>query len=212
GIPPRGIVVFGSQLHTHLTGIAVMTRHFRQGVELPVLNKDMHYSTHFQEIRILHRPVKVLPGDYLMTTCIFNTKDKAEATIGGHAITDEMCVNYMHYYPASHLEVCKSAVSNAALENYFKFEKQWDNMSISYATPPRANYLAIKPWTPLRTKALNELYTESPISMQCNKSDGSRFQGEWEGIPIPIIKAHLPSEPRICPNMYHEYGLAILKK
>ncbi|KAL4716724.1 hypothetical protein ACJJTC_004843 [Scirpophaga incertulas] len=31
GIPPRGIVVFGSQLHTHLTGIAVMTRHFRQG-------------------------------------------------------------------------------------------------------------------------------------------------------------------------------------
>lgn len=63
-------------------------------------------------------------GDYLETTCIYNTEDKDNATIGGHAITDEMCVNYMHYYPATQLEVCKSAVSNAALESYFKFEKR----------------------------------------------------------------------------------------
>ncbi|KAH9627911.1 hypothetical protein HF086_015355 [Spodoptera exigua] len=167
-----GIVVFGSQLHTHLTGVAVWTRHSRQGVELPYLNKDTHYSTHFQEIRILHRPVKVLPGDYLETTCIYNTEEKENATIGGHAITDEMCVNYIHYYPATQLEVCKSAVSNAALENYFKFEKRWDNMSISYTASPRSNYLAIKPWTHLRAGSLHALYTESPISMQCNKSDG----------------------------------------
>lgn len=59
-----------------------------------------------------------------MTTCMYNTENKENATIGGHAITDEMCVNYMHYYPAAELEVCKSAVSNSALENYFKFEKR----------------------------------------------------------------------------------------
>lgn len=59
-----------------------------------------------------------------MTTCVYNTEGKANATVGGHAITDEMCVNYMHYYPATDLEVCKSAVSNIALENYFKFEKR----------------------------------------------------------------------------------------
>ncbi|XP_045498203.1 tyramine beta-hydroxylase [Colias croceus] len=198
GLPKHGIVVFGSQLHTHLTGVAVWTRHFRNGVELPILNKDMQYSTHFQEIRILHRPVKVLPGDYLETTCLYNTMDKENATIGGHAITDEMCVNYMHYYPATQLEVCKSAVSNAALENFFKFEKRWDNMPISYKASPRANYLSIKPWTPLRAKSLDNLYTESPISMQCNKSDGNRFQGDWEGIPIPKIKLPLQPQPRHC--------------
>ncbi|XP_047029740.1 uncharacterized protein LOC124637375 [Helicoverpa zea] len=201
GLPSDGIVVFGSQLHTHLTGVAVWTRHSRQGVELPYLNKDLHYSTHFQEIRILHRPVNVLPGDYLETTCIYNTEDKDNATVGGHAITDEMCVNYMHYYPATELEVCKSAVSNAALESYFKFEKRWDNMSISYKAAPRANYLSIKPWTHLRANALHALYTESPISMQCNKSDGSRFQGDWEGIEIPKIKLPLPPEKRVCPDM-----------
>ncbi|KAL0838663.1 hypothetical protein ABMA28_016736 [Loxostege sticticalis] len=200
GIPPHGIVVFGSQLHTHLTGIAVWTRHFRQGIELPVINKDMHYSTHFQEIRILHRPVKILPGDYLQTTCLYRTTDKINATIGGHAITDEMCVNYMHYYPATDLEVCKSAVSNAALEKYFEFEKRWDDVAISFKVSPRENYLSIKPWTPLRVNALNALYTESPISMQCNKSDGNRFQGDWEGIPIPKIKVSLPNSPRICPD------------
>ncbi|CAH4028352.1 unnamed protein product [Pieris brassicae] len=200
GLPRQGIVVFGSQLHTHLTGVAVWTRHFRQGIELPVLNRDVHYSTHFQEIRILHRPVRVLPGDYLMTTCLYDTIGKENATIGGHAITDEMCVNYMHYYPASELEVCKSAVSNAALEKYFKFEKRWNNMPISYKASPRANYLSIKPWTPLRTNSLHMLYSESPISMQCNKSDGNRFQGDWEGIDIPKIKLPLKPVLRQCPS------------
>ncbi|KAI8436987.1 hypothetical protein MSG28_010390 [Choristoneura fumiferana] len=116
GLPAGGITVFGSQLHTHLTGVAAWTRHARGGRELPALNRDLHYSTHFQEIRLLHTPVTVLPGDFLETTCIHRTLDRANATIGGHAITDEMCVNYMHYYPATELEVCKSAVSNAASE------------------------------------------------------------------------------------------------
>ncbi|XP_053609984.1 tyramine beta-hydroxylase [Plodia interpunctella] len=204
GLPELGVVVFGSQLHAHLSGAAAWTRHARRGAELPPLNIDLHYSTHFQEIRLLHRPVTVLPGDYLETTCIYNTVDRVNVTVGGHAITDEMCVNYLHYFPASDLEVCKSAVSNTALENYFKFEKKWDNINISYTSPPRANYLAIHPWTPLRVKSLHSLYVESPISMQCNKSDGNRFQGNWEGLPIPKIRVPLPPAPRLCPNSGHE--------
>ncbi|XP_041979262.1 tyramine beta-hydroxylase isoform X2 [Aricia agestis] len=202
GLPHTGITVFGSQLHTHLTGAAVWTRHVRAGTELPLLNKDMHYSTHFQEIRILHRPVTVLPGDYLQTTCVYNTVSKRNATIGGHAITDEMCVNYIHYYPATQLEVCKSAVSNAALEDYFRFEKEYDYMPISYTASPRHNYLSIQPWSPLRATALHGLYTESPISMQCNRSDGNRFQGDWEGIRVPKIRFPLPPKRRNCPRLY----------
>lgn len=60
-IPADGITIFGSQLHTHLTGIGVFTRHIRDGIELNELNRDDHYSTHFQEIRRLKKPVKVLP-------------------------------------------------------------------------------------------------------------------------------------------------------
>ncbi|ENN82717.1 hypothetical protein YQE_00915, partial [Dendroctonus ponderosae] len=65
GLHNEGITVFGSQLHTHLTGVRVHTRHFdAYGKELPELDRDNHYSTHFQEIRRLKRPVKVLPRDF----------------------------------------------------------------------------------------------------------------------------------------------------
>lgn len=66
GLRPEGITVFGSQLHTHLTGIRVYTRHFdAYGRELPELDRDNHYSTHFQEIRRLKKPVKVLPVSHI---------------------------------------------------------------------------------------------------------------------------------------------------
>ena len=42
-------------------GTQALTRHIRDGRELPELNRDNHYSTHFQEIRLLKRPVRVLP-------------------------------------------------------------------------------------------------------------------------------------------------------
>lgn len=60
-MPSGGIHIFASQLHTHGTGIEVETRHFRDGQEMPEVNKDPHYSAHFQEIRPLHNIITVLP-------------------------------------------------------------------------------------------------------------------------------------------------------
>lgn len=62
-LPKSGITVFGSQLHTHLRGVRVLTRHFRQGdnVELRELNRDDYFSHHYQEIRNLRRQTKVYP-------------------------------------------------------------------------------------------------------------------------------------------------------
>jgi hypothetical protein len=30
-----------------------------------------------------------------------------------------MCVNYIYYYPVSEIEVCKSAIDNATLHEFF---------------------------------------------------------------------------------------------
>ncbi len=96
-----------------------MQRHFRGGSELPELNRDDHYSTHFQEIRALREPRRVMPvydniqaisrknkqkislskGDNLVTTCWYDTRSKSNVTLGGYGFDDEMCVNYVHYYP-----------------------------------------------------------------------------------------------------------------
>lgn len=64
GLPDEGITVFASQLHTHLSGRRVRTMHIRNGLQLEDLNGDKHYSPHFQEIRLLQKPVKVLPVRY----------------------------------------------------------------------------------------------------------------------------------------------------
>ena len=79
-----------------------------------LVNRDPHYSTHFQvarpiksdradwcaqEIRALARPVRVLPGDALVTRCRYDTRERANITLGGFGFSEEMCVDYVHYYP-----------------------------------------------------------------------------------------------------------------
>lgn len=47
-LPDSGIHIFASQLHTHLTGQKVVTVLARDGQEREVVNRDNHYSPHFQ--------------------------------------------------------------------------------------------------------------------------------------------------------------------
>ncbi|XP_062538904.1 tyramine beta-hydroxylase [Armigeres subalbatus] len=183
-LPSGGIHIFGSQLHTHLRGVRVLTRHFRKGVELPEVNRDDFYSHHYQEIRQLRYRPKVLPGDALMTTCYYDTRGYETATLGGFSISDEMCVNYIHYFPATELELCKSAISEKSLYNYFKYMKEVEKQSMTPGGARSDNYHSIH-WTKTRSDQLFEYYLEEPLSMQCNRSDGFRFEGyDWEGAPI----------------------------
>ena len=46
------VKVFSILLHTHLAGVGVRVRHFRDGEELPWLDSDMTYDFNYQE----HRP------------------------------------------------------------------------------------------------------------------------------------------------------------
>ena len=63
-------------------------------------------------------------GDALIMSCEYSTMEQDKVTVGGFAITDEMCVNYVHYFPQTDLEVCKSSIDTAALINYFSFMKR----------------------------------------------------------------------------------------
>ncbi|KAJ8925001.1 hypothetical protein NQ315_001166 [Exocentrus adspersus] len=198
GLPPQGITIFGSQLHTHLTGIRVYTRHFdAYGKELPELNRDNHFSTHFQKIRRLKKPVKVLPGHVLITRCDYNTMNRENITLGGFEISDEMCVNYVHYYPHTDLEVCKSSISDQALTTYFRYMKEWEAQPTSVTQGVSQNYKAIE-WNKMRVQLLNEVYNEAPLSMQCNMSSGDRFPGYWENAHIPPVITPLPPPWRRC--------------
>lgn len=197
GVPAGGVLVFGSQLHTHLTGVRVVTRHVRAGRELPELNRDDHYSTHFQEIRRLKRPVQILPGDALITTCTYDTRTRPNVTLGGHAIVDEMCVNYIHYFPKVDLEVCKSSVSDASLQSYFRLLRELDGQDTGPHLGVADNYKTVE-WTPVRARVLSALYDESPLAMQCNRSSGARFPGEWSAMPPTLVRQPLDAPERHC--------------
>lgn len=123
-VPDSGVTVFASQLHTHLRGVRILTRHFRGDNELPELNRDDYYSHHYQEIRALRHKPQLLAGDALITTCYYDTTGYTNTTLGGFSISDEMCVNYIQYYPATKLEVCKSSVSEKALAEYFDYMQE----------------------------------------------------------------------------------------
>ena len=58
---PNGIKIFSLFLHTHVVGVALRVRHYRNGVELPLIDEDTHYDFNYQEARTLPEEVTVLP-------------------------------------------------------------------------------------------------------------------------------------------------------
>lgn len=48
-------------------------RHIRDGKELKPIFSDEHYDFSFQEYREIYPAVQVLPGDRLLTECVYST-------------------------------------------------------------------------------------------------------------------------------------------
>ncbi|XP_053500872.1 LOW QUALITY PROTEIN: dopamine beta-hydroxylase-like [Ictalurus furcatus] len=198
-LPPGGIHIFASQLHTHLAGRGVRTVLVRGGREVEVVQEDKHFSTHYQIIRILRKMVTVLPGDVLLTKCTYNTEDRVKATVGGFGIMEEMCVNYVHYYPRTQLELCKSHVDPDYLQRYFSIINRFhggDSCSCSQTTVE--DQFSAVTWDSFSAEVLDSLYTTSPISMHCNQSIAELFPGDWEKRKIPQVLMELQPAARPC--------------
>lgn len=201
GLPNSGIHIFASQLHTHLTGRKVITVLARDGQQRKVVNRDNHYSPHFQEIRMLKNVVTVYQGDVLITSCTYNTEDRTLATVGGLGIMEEMCVNYVHYYPKTELELCKSAVDDGYLQKYFHTANWFGNEEI--CTCPQASVpqqFASVTWNSFNRNTLKALYNFAPISVHCNKTSAIRFPGEWNLQPLPKIPFTVEEPTPRCPT------------
>uniref|UniRef100_A0A0R3PY91 DOMON domain-containing protein n=1 Tax=Angiostrongylus costaricensis TaxID=334426 RepID=A0A0R3PY91_ANGCS len=121
-LPEEGIYIFGSQLHAHKMGRKIVSNLYRNGVKIAEINRDNHFTHYWQHFVHLRPYVHVLPGDVLSTTCVYETLSRGAVTLGGYSLEEEMCVNYIYYYPASSVEVCKSAVDNTTLHNYFEYQ------------------------------------------------------------------------------------------
>ena len=185
GLPRTGVTIFGSQLHTHGAGRRVETVLVRDGMET-LVNQDRHYSTHFQEIRTLATPVHVMPGDALVTRCHYDTSDRDNVTLGGFGFREEMCVNYIHYYPRVDLEICKSSIAKQDLDNYFDTLRTDEDQDTDVCKTVEENYNSIK-WTKKRTRDLSQVYADSHVALQCQSGTGDSLPGSWNSLEQPII-------------------------
>uniref|UniRef100_H2TDY7 Dopamine beta-hydroxylase n=1 Tax=Takifugu rubripes TaxID=31033 RepID=H2TDY7_TAKRU len=175
-LPPGGIYIFASQLHTHLAGRGVRTVLVRGGEEREVVQEDQHFSAHYQ-------------GDVLITKCTYNTEDRSKPTVGGFGIMEEMCVNYVHYYPQTMLELCKTHVDMAHLQKFFSAMNRFHGSDpcVCGEVGVTEQYSQVR-WDPFAVQVLNSLYNTAPISMHCNQSDARAF-------PVSPSQTRSPVKP-----------------
>ena len=111
-LPQEGITVFAGLPHTHTLGRRVKLRHIRNGAELPTPFMDSYYDFNYQTMRRVE--FKMVPGDHVIMECGYDTTSRLTYTRGGLSVQDEMCMMFLHYYPATSLAHC---VSKLPLKN-----------------------------------------------------------------------------------------------
>ncbi|KYM75610.1 MOXD1 like protein 2 [Atta colombica] len=110
-IPNSGINMFAVIMHTHQLGRKVRLRQIRASEELPPIAADTNYDPNYQEYRRLQRPVKVYPGDHLVTECTYSSESRTAITLGGLGTREETCLVSVLYYPRIELSLCYSLPS-----------------------------------------------------------------------------------------------------
>eukprot|EP00062_Callorhinchus_milii_P013958 gi/632962755/ref/XP_007897496.1/ PREDICTED: DBH-like monooxygenase protein 1 [Callorhinchus milii] len=211
---PSGIHVFAVLLHSHLAGRALRTRHFRHGVEQPLLAHDDEFDFNFQEFRYLQEERVLLPGDSLVTECQYNTSSRSNMTWGGLSTRDEMCLSYLLYYPKIDLARCESLPEITQQLKFIgvkeiyqpvvtwpfiiKSPKKYKNLFFTEAMDKFR-------WSRKKGKEFNDLVHKIEMNVRCAKHN----PGEWlvHGIPMLPPDSLVPWEPKpepiTCQTIQH---------
>ncbi|CAF1040449.1 unnamed protein product [Brachionus calyciflorus] len=112
----QSITVVSSLPHTHLTGQAVSTKIIRNGKDIGYLFRNKYYDFNYQNTYLLNPFVQVTKDDELITECVYSTKDRTKFTYGGMKTTQEMCYQFLTYFPRRN--DFKGCVSFPAFEDF----------------------------------------------------------------------------------------------
>ena len=96
---PHTLNVFTSFLHMHSFGKQIWTNQYASdGSFKRVTNRIDFWNFEWQ----LSTPVNytIEPGDSLQTFCVFNTSKWKDPIVFGPSSFDEMCIEYLYYWPA----------------------------------------------------------------------------------------------------------------
>lgn len=85
--------------HMHYLGSSMTVELFRNGSKIKVLSNDTEFSYDSPVTHHYDPPVQILPGDDLVTTCVFNSLSTTKWVYYGGATSDEMCLGFLTLYP-----------------------------------------------------------------------------------------------------------------
>jgi len=142
-LPGGEIKFFASLLHAHTAGREIWTKLIRNGKEILELIRDKNYDFNYQQSHLLRQEVPFKAGDELLTYCRYNTMNRKDATVGGLSTADEMCVNFIFYYPRVDLFTCfteeykvltgfSKKYGNVATHGNTTYLKDWDGVKWNY--------------------------------------------------------------------------------
>jgi hypothetical protein len=103
--PKEGITAISVFHHMHYRGRNARVQIIRDGKEIEPLSKlyDFEYGYQFSKNVDSY---KLLPGDKIITTCVYNTMNDTKPVPGGLPSQDEMCFAWVDYYPANTVLAC----------------------------------------------------------------------------------------------------------
>ncbi|KAH9503106.1 DBH-like monooxygenase protein 1 [Bulinus truncatus] len=91
--------------HMHYSGKEMSIQVFRNSTFLTNLTNELNYNYATPDVVFYNeRPVLLLPGDEIVTTCTYDTTSRAGSVYFGDSATDEMCYAFLSYYPRESLE------------------------------------------------------------------------------------------------------------
>jgi hypothetical protein len=95
---PHPITVFGDFLHMHQLGSMIWSTQHRDNQTVSGdINRIEYWDFQFQDYTPINRVIE--PGDRLNLNCIYDTTLKSNETRFGINSDDEMCLEFMAYYP-----------------------------------------------------------------------------------------------------------------
>ncbi|CAL8081547.1 unnamed protein product [Orchesella dallaii] len=95
--PEQGIDVYAVQGHTHGSGRKIKLHHYRNGTELPWIYKDYNFDWSFQVVRHLDPERKLLPGDHLSLSCVYDDTWTNLTVVAGFSSLNEMCLVVVYH-------------------------------------------------------------------------------------------------------------------
>lgn len=97
----KEITIFAQLPHTHNAGVSFYSKIIRNGTEVENVAENKYYDNAFQIINYLPNPVKIREDDELLLSCVYNSEYSDKFVLGGLGTDDEMCLNFLWYYPRS---------------------------------------------------------------------------------------------------------------